>query len=181
MATQGIIRSPAHARGTTRWCVVETAWGWCGLQRGSDGISACSLPSHSRSSASLSVADASPEAPHDPLLSTVGRLLVAYFDGEAVCFDAPIAPQGMTEFGLRVLAACARVPWGHTCSYGQLAAAAGAPRAARAVGQALGRNPVPVLVPCHRVIGANGSLIGFGAGLDMKRRLLELEGITDVR
>ena len=104
-----------------------------------------------------------------------------YFDGEALRFDLPVAPAGMGPFGLRVLAACAQIPWGETRSYGEIAAAAGSPRGARAAGQALGRNPVPVIVPCHRVIGADGSLVGFGSGLDTKQRLLALERIAGAR
>ncbi|MFO8080123.1 MAG: methylated-DNA--[protein]-cysteine S-methyltransferase [Armatimonadota bacterium] len=105
-------------------------------------------------------------------------MLVCYFDGEPVRFDLPVAPEGATEFGNRVLGACAEIPWGETWSYGEVAEAAGSPKAARAVGQALGRNPLPVIVPCHRVIGADGSLTGFGQGLTMKRRLLELERVS---
>lgn len=163
------------------WSVVETAWGWCGLQRTDDGISRCTLPLPSRRSASLSVAEASSEAPHDPLLAAAAQLLVAYFAGEPVGFDLPVAPEGMTPFGGRVLRACAAIPWGHTRSYGEIAAEAGSAGGARAAGQALGRNPIPVIVPCHRVIGADRRLVGFGSGPEMKRRLLELEGITDVR
>ncbi|MFW5867590.1 MAG: methylated-DNA--[protein]-cysteine S-methyltransferase [Armatimonadota bacterium] len=93
-------------------------------------------------------------------------------------FDLPVALEGVTEFGARVLRACAEIPWGETRSYGEIARAAGSPRASRAVGQALGRNPIPIIVPCHRVIGADGSLVGFGSGLTMKRRLLELEQVS---
>ncbi len=138
----------------------------------------CSLPSVDRNSASLHVADDSAVSPHDHILARAAQLLVAYFDGRPVSFDLPLAFEDMTDFRTRVLISCAQIPWGETRSYGELAAAAGAPGAARAVGQALNRNPMPVVVPCHRVIGADGGLVGFGAGLDMKRRLLTLEEIT---
>jgi methylated-DNA-[protein]-cysteine S-methyltransferase len=157
------------------WYFVETAWGWCGLRRGAAGISGCSLPSPDRGSAGLSVAGASPEALDDTLLERAARLLEAYFRGTPVNFDLPLAPEGLTEFGERVLRACARIPWGETRSYGEIARAAGSPRGARAAGQALGRNPIPIIVPCHRVIGADGSLVGFGSGLEIKQRLLQLE------
>ncbi|MGI5817191.1 MAG: methylated-DNA--[protein]-cysteine S-methyltransferase [Armatimonadota bacterium] len=174
--------SPARQRSGACWCVVRTAWGWCGLRRGLHGISRSSLPSGDRSSAELSVAGAFAgesiaEAPADPLLITTAELLVAYFEGEPVIFDLPLEPEGVTAFGARVLTACAEIPWGETRGYGELAAAVGSPGAARAVGQALGRNPVPVIVPCHRVIGADGSLTGFGSGVGVKRRLLGLEGV----
>lgn len=155
--------------------LVETAWGWCALRRGVAGIAECSLPSPDRDSATKSIAGASAEAPPDALLGKVADLLLAYFEGKQVSFDVALSPEGMTEFGERVLQACARIPWGETRSYGEIARAVASPRASRAVGQALGRNPVPIIVPCHRVIGADGSLVGFGSGLDMKRRLLQLE------
>jgi methylated-DNA-[protein]-cysteine S-methyltransferase len=79
-------------------------------------------------------------------------------------------------FTRQVLEACATVPFGQTVSYGDLARAVGSPRAARAVGQALGRNRMPLIVPCHRVLAAGGGLGGFGGGLEMKQRLLKLEG-----
>jgi methylated-DNA-[protein]-cysteine S-methyltransferase len=169
---------PARQVSGAGWYLVETAWGWCGLRRGAGGISKCSLPSPDRGPALLSVAGASSEAPHDTLLEEAARLLVCYFDGEPVSFDLPVAPEGMTEFGNRVLEACAEIPRGETRSYGEVAAMAGSAGAARAVGQALARNPLPVIVPCHRVIGADGSLTGFGDGLTMKRRLLELERVS---
>jgi len=104
--------------------------------------------------------------------------LAEYFAGQRREFSVPVDLSGLPSFTQRVLAACATIPWGTTQAYGQLAAEVGSPQAARAVGQALGRNPVPILVPCHRVICADGSLGGFGAGLMMKRRLLELEGLA---
>lgn len=150
------------------------------MQRAEDGISRCSLPVPDRGSASQLVSGASAdrravEAPRDALLRAAVRLLASYFKGRPTSFDLPLAPAEMTPFGLRVLRACAAIPWGETRSYGEVAADAGVPRAARAAGQALGRNPIPVIVPCHRVIGADGRLVGFGSGLDMKQRLLELE------
>lgn len=100
--------------------------------------------------------------------------LEAYFDGELTEFDLPLAPQ-TTPFQGRVLAELRKVPYGTTVSYGELARRLGNPKASRAVGLANGRNPIPIVIPCHRVIGANGDLTGFGGGLDAKRRLLALE------
>lgn len=103
-----------------------------------------------------------------------------YFAGTRRVFDLPLAPGG-TPFQRRVWAALAAIPYGETVSYGELAQRLGMPGGSRAVGLANGANPLPVVVPCHRVIGADGSLTGFGGGLDLKRRLLELEGAACVR
>jgi methylated-DNA-[protein]-cysteine S-methyltransferase len=100
--------------------------------------------------------------------------LHAYFEGRLEDFDLPLAPRG-TEFQLRVWEALRAIPYGETTSYGELAAAIGSPGASRAVGAANGRNPIAVIVPCHRVIGASGMLTGYGGGLERKRILLELE------
>ena len=102
------------------------------------------------------------------------RQLQAYFRGELKEFDLPLAMEG-TEFQLRVWNALRRIPYGETVSYSQLAERIGSPRAVRAVGLANGSNPIPIIVPCHRVIGSDGSLTGFGGGLSTKRKLLELE------
>ena len=104
----------------------------------------------------------------------VARQLTEYFGGERREFALPLALQG-NEFELRVWAALQEIPYGETASYGQVARAIGAPTAARAVGLANGRNPISVIVPCHRVIGSDGSLTGYGGGLPRKRYLLDLE------
>jgi len=104
------------------------------------------------------------------------RQLRVYFAGELRDFDLPLA-MGGSPFERRVWRALRRVPRGTTVSYGHLAARIGQPKACRAVGLANGRNPIPIVVPCHRVIGADGSLTGYGGGLDIKRWLLELEGV----
>jgi methylated-DNA-[protein]-cysteine S-methyltransferase len=109
-----------------------------------------------------------------PLLVEVARQLMAYFAGRLIDFDVPLRLHG-TTFQRRVWAALADIPYGETVSYGELAALIGQPTAARAVGLANGRNPVAVIVPCHRVIGSTGSLVGYGGGLDRKRYLLRLE------
>jgi methylated-DNA-[protein]-cysteine S-methyltransferase len=100
--------------------------------------------------------------------------LKAYFAGERRDFELSLAPRG-TPFQLSVWRTMASVPYGQTITYGQLAAGIGLPTAARAVGQASGRNPIPIIVPCHRVIGTAGSLTGYGGGIERKRWLLELE------
>jgi methylated-DNA-[protein]-cysteine S-methyltransferase len=100
--------------------------------------------------------------------------LEQYFAGERTSFDLPLAAEG-SEFERRVWRALEDIPFGETQSYGEVAERIGAPGAARAVGLANGRNPISIVVPCHRVIGANGTLTGYGGGLERKRFLLELE------
>lgn len=107
-------------------------------------------------------------------LSEAVSQLDAYFAGTRATFDLPLAPRG-TPFQLDVWTALTRIPPGETRSYGQVAEAVGAPSASRAVGMANGRNPIAIVVPCHRVVGANGTLTGYGGGLHRKRWLLEHE------
>jgi methylated-DNA-[protein]-cysteine S-methyltransferase len=109
-------------------------------------------------------------------LDTTRRELDEYFEGSRTEFDLPLDIEGVAEFNRVVLDELALVPYGHVTTYGTLAAKVGHPRAARAVGVVMNRNPIPIVLPCHRVIGANGSLTGYGGGLDVKRALLELEG-----
>lgn len=101
--------------------------------------------------------------------------LEEYFAGRRRQFDLPLVPAG-TPFQLEVLRALRQIPYGETRSYAHIAASIGKPRAVRAVGAANGRNPLPIIIPCHRVIGADGSLTGFGGGIETKRFLLALEG-----
>lgn len=107
-------------------------------------------------------------------LATLGRELVAYFAGNGRNFTVPLAPIG-SDFELRAWAYLKSIPFGETRTYGQQAAAMGDPHLARAVGRANGRNFLAILIPCHRVIGAGGSLTGYGGGLDRKRWLLDHE------
>jgi methylated-DNA-[protein]-cysteine S-methyltransferase len=103
------------------------------------------------------------------------RELDAYFEGKRRTFDLHLDVRG-DGFAARVLAELARVPYGEVVSYGELARRAGNARAARAVGMTMNRNRIPIVLPCHRVVGSNGSLVGYAGGLDRKRYLLELEG-----
>lgn len=102
------------------------------------------------------------------------RQLRAYFAGELQTFNLPLAPQG-TRFQLEVWRRLCEIPYGETISYGELARRIGNPKASRAVGLANGANPISIVVPCHRVIGSNGKLTGYGGGLDAKEKLLALE------
>jgi len=112
---------------------------------------------------------------HDAVLAQARAELLAYFEGRLRNFEVPLAPNG-TEFQRRVWTALTKIPHGTTISYAELARRVGSSAAVRAVGAANGRNPIPIIVPCHRVIGSDGSLTGFGGGLDRKRWLLNHEG-----
>ena len=113
-------------------------------------------------------------AKSDALLGEARSQLGEYFAGERVEFDLPLAPTG-TEFQRRVWHALEEIPYGETISYGELARRIGRPTASRAVGMANGRNPISIVVPCHRVIGAGGTLTGYAGGVERKRFLLDLE------
>jgi methylated-DNA-[protein]-cysteine S-methyltransferase/AraC family transcriptional regulator of adaptative response / DNA-3-methyladenine glycosylase II len=114
-------------------------------------------------------------APDAPLVREAREQLLDYLHGGRRSFDLPLAPTG-TPFQLQVWHTLAQIPFGQTWNYAQLAHAVGRPAASRAVGAANGRNPLPIVLPCHRVIGANGALTGFGGGLPTKQALLQLEG-----
>ena len=128
------------------------------------------------------MANAEPDDPRwadqrgtDSLLAEARRQVVAYFAGELRAFDLPLAPNG-TEFQRRVWTELTKIPFGTTTSYAELARRVSNAAAVRAVGAANGRNPIPIIVPCHRVIGSDGSLTGFGGGLPRKQWLLRHEG-----
>jgi len=113
------------------------------------------------------------ESRRGPIAGAV-RQLQEYFAGKRADFDLPLAPEG-TEFQRAVWRCLQEIPYGETISYGELAKRVGNPKASRAVGAANGSNPIPIVIPCHRVIGSNGKLTGFGGGLPTKERLLALE------
>jgi methylated-DNA-[protein]-cysteine S-methyltransferase len=109
-------------------------------------------------------------------VDAVRRELDDYFEGRRRDFDLPVDLRGIAPFHKTVLDELARVPFGSVTTYGTLAARAGRPRAARAVGTVMNRNPIPIVLPCHRVVGSTGKLVGYGGGLDKKELLLRLEG-----
>jgi len=120
-------------------------------------------------------ADGAEAGPDLPVLAAARDQLAEYFDGTRRTFDLPLEPGG-TEFQRSVWRLLLGIPFGKTTTYGQLAGKLGNPKANRAVGAANGRNPLPIVVPCHRVIGSDGKLTGFGGGLPVKQWLLEHEG-----
>ncbi|MFG0332646.1 MAG: methylated-DNA--[protein]-cysteine S-methyltransferase [Maioricimonas sp. JB049] len=168
-------------------CVFETELGWVALARVDVGASHL-LMGHSSERAVrsalkqrlVSSIEQFTESPHDELAD----LISAYARGEPVSFaNIPLALPTMTPFRKAIVSNLRRIPYGTTISYGELARQAGRPRAARAVGQAMACNTLPLLIPCHRVIAARGRLGGFSAptGVALKERLLALEGVTAAR
>jgi methylated-DNA-[protein]-cysteine S-methyltransferase len=111
-------------------------------------------------------------------LDAVRRELDEYFDGRRHEFDLPIDWALASQFGRRILQATAAIPFGQVSTYGKVAAQAGNPKASRAAGRALGANPIPIVVPCHRVIGSSGQLTGYTGGLHRKLALLQIEGVV---
>jgi len=159
-----------------KYTVIETKGGWLGLMRSPRGIVKTTLPQSSQKMAvdlltgELAQAELSPA--HFMSLSDE---LQSYFNGKRTQFSCKLDLTGATPFFKRVLEITRSIPYGEVRSYSWIAGQAGKPLAARAVGQAMARNPVPIIVPCHRVVASDGSLGGFGGGLEMKTWLLELE------
>ncbi|MDO4332944.1 MAG: methylated-DNA--[protein]-cysteine S-methyltransferase [Eubacteriales bacterium] len=115
------------------------------------------------------------EKEETPFLAEVWKQLQEYFAGQRKCFDLPLAPAG-TEFQKKVWEALMTIPYGEVRTYGQIAAQIGNPKASRAVGMANYNNPIGIIIPCHRVIGADGKLTGYAGGMEKKEQLLHLEG-----
>jgi len=126
----------------------------------------------------VSLAVKSAYKPDSNAVADARKQIQEYAEGKRRVFDLRLEPAG-TPFQLEVWNQLLLIPYGETRSYGQLAATLGNPNASRAVGRANGTNPISIIIPCHRVIGANGTLTGYGGGLPMKRRLLELEGVLN--
>jgi len=117
------------------------------------------------------------EDPSNPALAACAKQVADYLEGKRTDFKLPVAPAG-TSFQQRVWKEIARIPYGKTITYAELAKRAGSPGSARAAGAATGRNPLSIIVPCHRVVGTSGSLTGYAGGLDRKEKLLNLEGVA---
>ncbi len=161
-----------------RWAALSTPDGAVIFAASGERLSHVHLTGRGLAEARALAARTFPDATRDDdLLPDFPRQLRDYFAGRRVAFDVDVDLTGLTSFQQRVLEACARVDYGERVSYGELARRVGRPNAARAVGGALARNPVPLAVPCHRVVAGDGSLGGFSAeqGLALKRKLLELE------
>lgn len=164
--------------------IFETDWGWMGVAGSSAGLRQVVLPREARSEVQQDLDWAGPEQAvlqeDDPkvmrLLEQAAGKLRVYLKGQKVVFKDPLDWRGLTDFQRMVSEATRGIPYGEVRSYAWLAQKSGFPRAARAVGQCMARNQLPILVPCHRVIGSSGRLTGFGGGLELKERLLMMEG-----
>jgi methylated-DNA-[protein]-cysteine S-methyltransferase len=158
------------------FAIFATTAGWCGVASSAAGLRLTVLPRPERREAELQIIRAAGGAvPAPERFTDFMRRFKAYFDGRVVGFPDALDLAGATVFQQDVWRAARLIPRGETRSYAWLAGRIGRPQAARAVGQALGRNPLPVVVPCHRVLAAGGGLGGFRDGLAMKRHLLRLE------
>ena len=158
--------------------ILETPLGWIAAVARSGQLIATSLPQPTSKEAIAACRVEAAEGPPDDLLASLGGDFQRYLGGQPVNFTGyPIDLADRPPFHRRLLLAARRIPYGEVRTYGWLAKQAGRPRAARAAGQAMAANPLPLVIPCHRVIGAGGALTGFGGGLALKRALLQLEGI----
>jgi O-6-methylguanine DNA methyltransferase len=147
-------------------------WGWFSVSCTAKGAARITLPTFEDKPAGEQ--GIAPDFARDLI-----ERLHSYLSGETVSFaDCPLDFGGLSPFARKVLVACQGIPYGQVRSYSELAELVGSPRAPRAVGQVMARNPLPLVIPCHRVVGARGSLVGFGGGLELKRRLLALEGVN---
>jgi len=159
--------------------ITATALGWAGVALSAKGVRFATLFHHSREAAEgelRSCGAALPEGPASPAMADALARLQRYASGESTALEGfPLDPRG-PEFSRRAWLALRQIPAGETRSYGWLAGVLGSPKAARAAGAAMGANPIPLWLPCHRVVAADGSLHAFGGGLAMKRQLLEHEG-----
>ncbi|MCX5999118.1 MAG: MGMT family protein [Chloroflexi bacterium] len=159
--------------------VFRTSWGWVAALASARGLLSLSLPSETQDLAMSDLAVTSAAAEHRRgAFEHLALALEEYFKGAPLVRNETLDWGRVSPFQRRVLQAVAAIPSSRTATYREIAAGIGKPGAARAVGRALARNPFPVLIPCHRVIASDGSLRGFRGGLDMKRRLLLLDGCS---
>jgi methylated-DNA-[protein]-cysteine S-methyltransferase len=161
-----------------KYIVFKTKWGWFGLAGNEKGLLRSCLPCPTRKIAEkhLLAGLANPQFDRN-LLKSLQNKIIAYFEGKPVKFNAPLAVEYLPFFTKKVLASCRKIPSGKTVSYSQLARMIGHPRACRAVGAALAKNPIPLIIPCHRIIRSDGSLSGFSdpQGPPLKAKLIALE------
>ncbi len=161
-----------------QYAVLDTELGYIGLVKSVAGLVRVTIaPSRAESLDSIHT-DCPDAVESAEVFGDLPSRLVRYLAGERVKFNDSVDLSALTGFRRAVLEAARAIPYGEVRSYGWLAQRVGRPRAARAVGQALARNPVPIVLPCHRVVGGDGGLTGFSGGLEMKRRLLQIEGFA---
>jgi methylated-DNA-[protein]-cysteine S-methyltransferase len=159
-----------------RYTVFKTQLGWVGILASKAGLQAVTLPQNTQKQAFNSLGEQAKQAVlSKELLCAVEQRLKDYYSGKKHVFSDELDFSNASAFQKQVWQAARLIPYGETRSYGWIARQIGKPKAARAVGQALGKNPFLIVVPCHRVIAGDGTLGGFGGGLEMKKTLLELE------
>jgi len=159
-----------------KYRIIDTAFGYVGIGATEKGISAVTLPCETEDDAMISLGEKSGNGGSDPeLLPDLVERITRYFHGERVSFLDELDITSASEFQKAVWQAARLIPYGETRSYLWVATQAGNPKASRAAGRALGRNPLPIIIPCHRVIAGNGGMGGFTGGIEMKMRLLALE------
>ena len=162
------------------YTILNTDAGWVGIVGSAKGLLRTTLPRHSPQEARQELGDSLTHAKGSPqVFDDLSQRLSAYFSGQKVNFPDKLNLSGATAFQRRVWEATRHIPYGEKRSYRRIAEQIGQSQAARAVGQALGKNPLPILVPCHRVLTHNGKLGGFTGGAGMKLYLLRLEASTD--
>ena len=166
---------------TLKFYLCETELGWVGLVLSAKGLRASTLPRSTREEALREVLDQGATAPVSEAESgDLARFIRALAAGRPASLDFPIDWDGLSPFRRAVLEETMRIPAGETRSYGWLARQVGRPGAARAVGRVMATNPLPLVIPCHRVVAGDGSLHGYGGGPEMKARLLRVEGAKGV-
>ncbi len=164
-----------------KYTVFETKMGWVGLLASEKGLVRTTLPRVSKEGAiSELILNRSRAAFSPDFFKDLTRIFVRYFNGEEVSFPAEIDLSSGTPFQQSVWRITSLIPYGEVRSYRWVAEGLGDGRMARATGQALGKNPLPLVIPCHRVIGSDGGLCGFGGGLNLKKRLLRLEKVAGI-
>jgi methylated-DNA-[protein]-cysteine S-methyltransferase len=163
-----------------KYTIFKTKWGYFGLAATDNGLLRTCLPLAEREKAKSQLLQNLPDPQYDKaLFKTAQEQITAYFEGNCIDFGGiPVVLDGLGLFTRRVLTACRDIEFGQTVSYGRLAEMAGKPGAARAVGGALAKNPLPLIIPCHRVVCANGKIGGFSTigAVNLKKRMLKLEG-----
>ena len=179
--------------------IFETKLGWVGIEGNGGGLMRLVLPCRSRGKI-IKLLDGDQKSLHksqaiekhtrqvarhskrvwdeDNLMRSVKKDLIAYLSGERICFDYPVDFNGLSPFVAKVLRVTRTIPYGKTGSYLWVAEKIGGRQFVRAVGQALSKNPLPIIIPCHRVIRSNGNIGGFGGGIFLKKKLLMIEGIA---
>jgi O-6-methylguanine DNA methyltransferase len=164
----------------TKYAIFKTKWGYFGLAGNEKGICRTQLPGEGREKIKSLLLGDCPATPFDStFFRNLQKQIIAYYEGGCIKFsrDIPLYFNGFSSFGITVLKACRKVEFGRIVTYGELAEKAGRPNASRAVGSVLAKNPMPLIIPCHRIIRSDGKLGGFSApcGIAVKRKMLDLE------